>query len=72
MIPKTRSGKTLRRTLRELLENEYHGEGGKIVSVPATIEDESVIEVAKGKIGEYFLVKGRGDGGVEKVERAKL
>ncbi|QSZ31526.1 hypothetical protein DSL72_001093 [Monilinia vaccinii-corymbosi] len=61
MIPKTRSGKTLRRVLRELLENEYHGEGGKKkkVDVPATIEDESVVEVARGKIREYFEMKGR-------------
>ncbi|TEY75875.1 hypothetical protein BOTCAL_0063g00070 [Botryotinia calthae] len=73
MIPKTRSGKTLRRVLRELLENEYHGDGGKSVSIPATIEDESVIEVARGKIREYFEIKGRGDGGVGKgIERAKL
>ncbi|TGO23552.1 hypothetical protein BPAE_0128g00020 [Botrytis paeoniae] len=73
MIPKTRSGKTLRRVLRELLENEYHGEGGKSVNVPATIEDESVIEVARGKVRDYFEVKGRGDGGTEKgIERAKL
>ncbi|KAF7939627.1 hypothetical protein BELL_0548g00030 [Botrytis elliptica] len=73
MIPKTRSGKTLRRVLRELLENEYHGEGGKSVNVPATIEDESVIEVARGKVREYFEIKGRGDGRARKeIERAKL
>ncbi|KAF7932491.1 uncharacterized protein EAE98_003790 [Botrytis deweyae] len=73
MIPKTRSGKTLRRVLRELLENEYHGEGGKSVNVPATIEDESVIEVARGKVREYFEIKGRGDGRArEEIERAKL
>ncbi|KAK6604907.1 AMP-binding enzyme [Botrytis cinerea] len=73
MIPKTRSGKTLRRVLRELLENEYHGDGGKSVNVPATIEDESVIEVAREKVREYFEIKGRGDGGAGKgIEKAKL
>ena len=59
MIPKTRSGKTLRRVLREVLENAVHGEIEKEVQVPATVEDASVIEVAREKIGEYFKVKGR-------------
>ncbi|KAF7882711.1 uncharacterized protein EAF02_006074 [Botrytis sinoallii] len=73
MIPKTRSGKTLRRVLRELLENEYHGEGGESVNVPATIEDESVIEVAREKVREYFEIKGRVNGRARKeIERAKL
>ena len=49
MIPKTRSGKTLRRVLRELVENEVHGEGDKSVSVPATVEDAAVVEIARGK-----------------------
>ncbi|CAD6450124.1 6f1d3e2e-4e69-42e1-8a22-37871395588e [Sclerotinia trifoliorum] len=62
MIPRTRSGKTLRRVLRELLENEYNRDTGKKVNVPATIEDESVIHVAKEKIREYFVVKGEGWG----------
>lgn len=55
MIPKTRSGKTLRRVLRELVENEVHGEGGKEVSVPATVEDAGVVEVAREK-GRQSLV----------------
>ena len=38
MIPKTRSGKTLRRVLRELLENAVHGEYDKAVQVPATVD----------------------------------
>ena len=58
MIPKTRSGKTLRRVLRELLENAVHGEFDKEVSVPATVEDASVVEVARSKIRQYFEVKG--------------
>jgi hypothetical protein len=50
MIPKTRSGKTLRRVLRELVENAVHGEFDKEVQVPATVEDASVVEVARAKI----------------------
>ncbi|KAL9080516.1 MAG: hypothetical protein Q9157_000750 [Trypethelium eluteriae] len=59
MIPKTRSGKTLRRVLREMLENAVHDEVQKKVQVPATVEDASVIEVAREKIGEYFKIKGQ-------------
>jgi len=58
MIPKTRSGKTLRRVLRELVDNAVHGEFDKEVQVPATVEDASVVEVARGKIAEYFEEKG--------------
>ncbi|KAE9377909.1 AMP-binding enzyme [Stipitochalara longipes BDJ] len=58
MIPKTRSGKTLRRVLRELVENAVHGEFDKEVQVPATVEDAAVVEVARGKIAEYFREKG--------------
>lgn len=58
MIPKTRSGKTLRRVLRELVENAVHGEFEKEVQVPATVEDASVVEVARAKIKEYFVEKG--------------
>ena len=58
MIPKTRSGKTLRRVLRELLENAVHGEFDKAVQVPATVEDSAVVEVARQKIEEYFREKG--------------
>jgi len=58
MIPKTRSGKTLRRVLRELVENAVHGEFAKEVQVPATVEDASVVEVAREKVREYFQKKG--------------
>ncbi|MCJ1321245.1 hypothetical protein MMC15_006589 [Xylographa vitiligo] len=58
MIPKTRSGKTLRRVLRELVENAVHGEFDKEVQVPATVEDAAVVEVAREKIREYFEKKG--------------
>lgn len=59
MIPKTRSGKTLRRVLRELIENATHGDFEKEVQVPSTIEDAEAVQVAKGKIKEYFNEKGR-------------
>lgn len=65
------TGKTLRRVLRELLELECNREAQDIsINIPATIEDESVIEVAREKVKEYFRVKGRnGDGvGTENVK----
>jgi len=58
MIPKTRSGKTLRRVLRELVENAVHEEFDKEVQVPATVEDASVIEVSREKIRDYFRERG--------------
>lgn len=58
MIPKTRSGKTLRRVLRELIENAVHGDFDKEVQIPATVEDASVVDVARTKIKEYFKEKG--------------
>jgi propionyl-CoA synthetase len=59
MIPKTRSGKTLRRVLRELLENATHGEMDREVTVPSTIEDKEAVEVAKAKVKEYFTMRGK-------------
>lgn len=70
MIPKTRSGKTLRRVLRELVENAVHEEFEKVVQVPATVEDAAVIEVARAKIKEYFQQKGSAHKATE--TRAKL
>lgn len=58
MIPKTRSGKTLRRVLRELVEHAVNGRFEKEVQVPATVEDASVVEVAREKVREYFQKKG--------------
>jgi propionyl-CoA synthetase len=58
MIPKTRSGKTLRRVLRELVENATHGEFDKQVQVPSTIEEAEVVDVARARIKEYFREKG--------------
>ncbi|KAK4452428.1 hypothetical protein QBC34DRAFT_293541 [Podospora aff. communis PSN243] len=54
MIPKTRSGKTLRRVLRELVENATRGEFEKEVNVPSTVEDVNVVEVARGCVKKYF------------------
>ena len=58
IIPKTRSGKTLRRVLKELIENAVHEEFDKDIIWPATIEDVATVETAKGKIAEYFKMKG--------------
>jgi propionyl-CoA synthetase len=59
MIPKTRSGKTLRRVLRDLIENATHGEFDKEVNVPSTIEDQEAVNVARQKVKEYFDLKGK-------------
>ena len=59
MIPKTRSGKTLRRVLREIVENAVHGEVEKDVQVPSTIEDMAAVGVAKQKVKEYFEIRGQ-------------
>lgn len=54
MIPKTRSGKMLRRVLKEMAENAIRGEFDKEVLVPSTIEDLATLDVARAKINEYF------------------
>jgi propionyl-CoA synthetase len=58
MIPKTRSGKTLRRVLRDLIENATHDEIDKEVSVPSTIEDQEAVNTAREKVREYFKIRG--------------
>ena len=50
IIPKTRSGKTLRRCLKEALENGLNGEFEKEVTVPATVEDPAVVEKARAAV----------------------
>ncbi|KAK2736268.1 hypothetical protein FQN55_001728 [Onygenales sp. PD_40] len=60
MIPKTRSGKTLRRVLRELVENAVLGRFEAEVNVPATVEDGEVVGVARGRVREYFNERERG------------
>lgn len=65
MIPKTRSGKTLRRVLRELLENATKSEFDKEVAVPSTVEDAAIVDVARGKIKEYFDIVGEKHAAIE-------
>lgn len=71
MIPKTRSGKTLRRVLRELVENATRGEFDREVAVPSTVEDAAVVQVAREKVREYFARHGERHRGVEEM-KAKL
>jgi propionyl-CoA synthetase len=54
IIPRTRSGKTLRRVLRDLVENAVRGEFEKEVQIPATVEDRDVVDIARMKIRLYF------------------
>ena len=54
IIPKTRSGKTLRRVLRELVENGARGDFDAPVNVPPTVEDLQAVERARGQVREYF------------------
>jgi propionyl-CoA synthetase len=70
MIPKTRSGKTLRRVLKELLENAVHGEFDRAVNVPSTVEDASVVDVARECVRDYFQEQGHKHMEIE--ARAKL
>ncbi|KAK3680540.1 hypothetical protein B0T22DRAFT_217746 [Podospora appendiculata] len=70
MIPKTRSGKTLRRVLRELLDNAVHGEFDKPVNVPSTVEDVAVVDVARERVRDYFKDKGALHAAIE--AKAKL
>ena len=70
MIPKTRSGKTLRRVLRELVENAVHEDFDKQVAIPATVEDAATVEVAREKVKEYFENVGSKHKAIE--VRAKL
>lgn len=72
MIPKTRSGKTLRRVLRELVDNAVHGDFDAAVAVPSTVEDAAVVEVARAKVREYFERHGGRHGAVEERAKAKL
>jgi propionyl-CoA synthetase len=63
MIPKTRSGKTLRRVLRELVENAaVKGNYTAAVNVPPTVEDAEVVEIARARVKEYFEEKARKEG----------
>ncbi|KAJ5143133.1 uncharacterized protein N7515_001920 [Penicillium bovifimosum] len=68
MIPKTRSGKTLRRVLRELVELGAQGDYETQVNVPPTVEDAEVVAVARERVREYFEEKAKAKG----VGKAKL
>ena len=72
MIPRTRSGKTLRRVLRALVDNAVHGDFDAAVSVPSTVEDAAVVDVARAKVKEYFEQHGEKHGAVEERAKAKL
>ncbi|KAL1958119.1 hypothetical protein VTO42DRAFT_5159 [Malbranchea cinnamomea] len=69
MIPKTRSGKTLRRVLRELVENGAVRDFDAKVSVPPTVEDAEVVEVARQKVKEWFAQRERRQ---QQITKAKL
>lgn len=47
-LPKTRSGKTLRRTIRSIANEE------KDIKIPATIEDVTVVDEIKNVLIEYI------------------
>ncbi|KJZ71072.1 hypothetical protein HIM_09544 [Hirsutella minnesotensis 3608] len=72
MIPRTRSGKTLRRVLRELVENAVHGELDRPVTVPSTVEDAAAVDVAREKVREYFGRMAHRHKAVEGRAKAKL
>jgi propionyl-CoA synthetase len=72
MIPKTRSGKTLRRVLRELVEHAVEGNYDKDVVVPSTVEDGSVVDVARAKLREYFEKNGGVHSAVQGMTKAKI
>ncbi|KAI5300045.1 hypothetical protein KEM56_002790 [Ascosphaera pollenicola] len=57
MIPRTRSGKSLRRVLRDLVANAVVGDFDKAVQFPPTIENPQALEVARQCVREYFANK---------------
>ncbi|KAK5098878.1 hypothetical protein LTS08_006256 [Lithohypha guttulata] len=63
MIPKTRSGKTLRRVLRELIEQAVEGDFDKAVNIPPTVEDKAVVDAARERVRQFFKEKGLKEGG---------
>ncbi|ORY72401.1 putative amp-binding enzyme [Leucosporidium creatinivorum] len=65
-LPKTRSGKTLRRTVKDLVEHASVGEWDANAAYPPTIEDVSAVEDARKAINAYFKAKKEG------APRAKL
>jgi len=53
-IPKTRSGKTLRRVLREIVEKGLDGDWTSKLAVPATVEDQSHVDWARDYVKEWM------------------
>lgn len=58
-LPKTRSGKTLRRTCRSMVENAVNGEPDKVVEVPATIEDPGVLVALQAAVKTFVATRGK-------------
>jgi len=56
-LPKTRSGKTLRRSVRDIVENASAGKFDGKVSFPPTIEDATVIDEVREAVNVYFKDK---------------
>lgn len=52
-LPKTRSGKTLRRSVRAMAENSAEGKNDEI-PVPPTVEDMDVVKLCKEAIESHF------------------
>ena len=53
-LPKTRSGKTLRLTVKNLVENASQGKFDAEAVFPPTIEDVTVVEEARQSINEWM------------------
>ncbi|KAM0752423.1 acetyl-CoA synthetase-like protein [Meredithblackwellia eburnea MCA 4105] len=58
-LPKTRSGKTLRRTVKDLVENASVGKYDAAAAFPPTIEDVTAVDDARAHINEYFKAEGK-------------
>ena len=69
-IPKTRSGKTLRRVLREIVERGMQGDWTGELAVPATVEDRSHVDWARDKVKEWMATHDRT--GKKTTRKAKL
>ena len=52
-LPKTRSGKTLRRTVKVLLENAAAGKWDAEAPYPPTIEDASVVDEVRKSVNDW-------------------
>jgi propionyl-CoA synthetase len=64
-IPKTRSGKTLRRVLREIVEKGIQGDWTGELAVPATVEDRTHVDWAREKVKNWVTKR-------DELSKAKL